>query len=46
MNGFEVFGRPLQLAFARSRSDATVVKEDGEEGLEAHKRRRLAEKGW
>lgn len=35
----------MQLDFAKTRSDATVVRDDGEEGLETHKRHRLAEKG-
>jgi hypothetical protein len=34
----------MQLDFARSRSDATVLKEEGEQGLEKWKRSRLAEK--
>lgn len=45
LQGFEIKGRPMQLAFAKSRSDATVEREDGPEGLEQHKRHRLAEKG-
>lgn len=34
----------MQLDFARTRSDATVLKEDGEPGLDKWKRTRLAEK--
>lgn len=45
LQGFEVFGKPMHLAFAKTRSDAAVIREDGEEGLETHKRHRLAEKG-
>lgn len=45
IQGFDVFGKPIRLEFAKSRSDATVMKEDGEEGLETHKRHRVAEKG-
>lgn len=45
LQGLDVLGRPLELAFAKTRSDATVVKEEGEEALEAHKKQRLAEKG-
>ncbi|KIW33543.1 uncharacterized protein PV07_00383 [Cladophialophora immunda] len=44
INGFELFDKPMQLDFARTRSDATVLKEDGEQGLEKWKRTRLAEK--
>ena len=45
LQGFEVFGKPMRLAFAKTRSDEIVKREDGEEGLEVHKRHRLAEKG-
>lgn len=45
VNGFELFEKPMQLDYARTRSDTTVLREDGEQGLEVHKRRRLAEKG-
>lgn len=45
LNDFDLFGKPMQLAFAKTRSDATVLREDGEDGLEQHKKRRLAEKG-
>lgn len=45
VQGFELFGKQMQLAFARTRSDATVKREGGEEEFEVHKRRRLAEKG-
>ena len=44
VNGFELFDKPMQLDFARTRSDATVLREDGEHGLEKWKRARLAEK--
>ncbi|KAF7587022.1 hypothetical protein BBP40_007843 [Aspergillus hancockii] len=44
INGFELFDKPMVLDFAKTRSDATVLKEGGEDELEAHKRRRLAEK--
>lgn len=44
INGFELFDKPMQLDFARTRSDATVRKEDGDQGLEKWKRTRLAEK--
>lgn len=45
INGFELFEKPMVLDYAKTRSDATVMKEGGSEELEAHKRRRLAEKG-
>lgn len=45
VNGFELFEKPMQLDFAKTRSDATVLQEEGERGLEAYKRRRGAEKG-
>ncbi|KPI38173.1 uncharacterized protein AB675_1139 [Cyphellophora attinorum] len=44
VNGFELFDKPMQLDFARTRSDATVLKEDGEDGLDKWKRARIAEK--
>lgn len=45
VNGFELFDKPMVLDYAKSRSDATVMREGGPEELEVHKRRRLAEKG-
>ena len=45
INDMSLRGKEMKLQFAKTRSDATVAREDGEEGLEAHKRRRLAEKG-
>ncbi|EEP80406.1 conserved hypothetical protein [Uncinocarpus reesii 1704] len=44
INGFELFEKPMVLDYAKTRSDATVLKEAGEQELETHKRRRLAEK--
>ncbi|KAK5165251.1 uncharacterized protein LTR77_009349 [Saxophila tyrrhenica] len=44
LQGFDLFGEPMTLAFAKTRSDATVLREDGETGLEEHKKKRLAEK--
>lgn len=44
-NGFDLFDKPMVLDYAKSRSDATVMREGGSEELEAHKRKRLAEKG-
>jgi RNA recognition motif-containing protein len=48
VQAFPLFNKPMVLAFARTRSDATVKREAGVESreFEAHKRRRLAEKGW
>lgn len=45
VQGFDLFDKPMQLDYARTRSDATVKAEGTEEELEVHKRRRLAEKG-
>lgn len=44
VNGFELFGKAMQLDFAHTRSDATVKAQEGESGLERWKRGRLAEK--
>lgn len=44
INGFELFGKEMDLSFARSRSDATVHQQEGDTGLERFKRSRLAEK--
>lgn len=45
LQGFDLFGRQMSLDFAKARSDATVKREDGDAGLEEHKKQRLAEKG-
>lgn len=45
INGFELFGQQLTLEFAKTRSDATVLREDGQKGLDTHKQQRLADKG-
>lgn len=45
VNGFELFEKPMVLDYAKTRSDATVLREGGPDELEVHKRRRLAEKG-
>ncbi|THC97957.1 hypothetical protein EYZ11_002594 [Aspergillus tanneri] len=44
INGFELFDKPMVLDYAKTRSDATVLREGGNDELEIHKRRRLAEK--
>ncbi|KAL8339225.1 hypothetical protein RB601_005895 [Gaeumannomyces tritici] len=43
VQGFELFDRPMHLAIARTRSDATVRAAGSGEEFEAHKRRRVAE---
>lgn len=45
VQGFELFEKPMQLAFAKTRSDASVKRSGGEDEFESHKRHRLAEKG-
>lgn len=44
-DGFDLFNQPIQVALARSKSDAIVKTLEDEEALELHKRRRTAEKG-
>ncbi|KAL7268067.1 hypothetical protein RUND412_009324 [Rhizina undulata] len=46
VQAFPLFDKPMVLAFAKTRSDATVKREVGEDSaeFEAHKRRRMAEK--
>lgn len=45
VDGFDLLGKTMVVDFAKSRSDATVLREGGPDELELHKRRRLAEKG-
>lgn len=45
VQGFNLFEKPMVLQYARTKSDATVQAESTEGDFEAHKRRRLAEKG-
>lgn len=45
VQGFELFDKPMLLDYAKTKSDATVQREGGAEEFEAHRRRRLAEKG-
>jgi U2 small nuclear ribonucleoprotein B'' len=45
LQGFELFGKQMHLDFAKTRSDATVKREDGDAALEQHKKLREAEKG-
>ncbi|KAI0874142.1 RNA recognition domain-containing protein [Hypoxylon argillaceum] len=44
IQGFELFDKPMQVALARTRSDATVSRTGNKEEFELHQRRRLAEK--
>ena len=44
VNGFELFEKPMQLDYAKTKSDATVARQEGEAGLEKWKRARRAEK--
>lgn len=44
LQGFDIFEKPMRLAIARTRSDATVKAVGNEEEYEQHKRRRVAEK--
>jgi RNA recognition motif-containing protein len=44
LQGFDIFDKQMHLDFAKTRSDLTVLREDGQEGLESHKKHRLAEK--
>ena len=45
VHGFELFDKPMQVALARTRSDATVLQTGNEDEFDSHKRRRMAEKG-
>ncbi|EME40757.1 hypothetical protein DOTSEDRAFT_27368 [Dothistroma septosporum NZE10] len=44
LQGFEIFERPMDIQYAKTRSDATVQQVEGEAGLEQHKKQRIAEK--
>ncbi|KAF7187496.1 U1 small nuclear ribonucleoprotein [Pseudocercospora fuligena] len=44
LQGFDLLGQPVTIAFAKTRSDATIKKDDGDEELEKWKQVRLAEK--
>ncbi|MCJ1277532.1 hypothetical protein MMC21_005345 [Puttea exsequens] len=44
VQGFELFEKPMQLDYAKTKSDATVKKEGTDEDFEVHRRRRMAEK--
>ena len=45
VQGFELFEKSMVLDFAKTRSDATVKATGNDDEFEAHRRRRLAEKG-
>ncbi|KAG7530297.1 hypothetical protein FFLO_05130 [Filobasidium floriforme] len=42
--GFPLYGRPLQISFSRTNTDAAVSKFNGDEALAAHKAERAARK--
>ncbi|EPE10769.1 rna recognition domain-containing protein [Ophiostoma piceae UAMH 11346] len=44
VQGFTLFDKPMVLALARSRSDATVQKTGSTEDIEAHRRQRIVER--
>ncbi|KAH8172640.1 RNA recognition motif domain-containing protein [Sarocladium implicatum] len=44
VHGFELFGKPMRCAMARTKSDKTIEQAGNAEELDAHKRHRLAEK--
>ncbi|KAI5861655.1 RNA recognition domain-containing protein [Durotheca rogersii] len=44
VQGFELFDKPMHVALARTRSDATVKRSGNRDEFELHQRRRLAEK--
>jgi RNA recognition motif-containing protein len=45
VQGFELFDKPMILDYAKTKSDATVLKDGNAEEFEGHRRKRLAEKG-
>ena len=45
IQGFDLFEKPMVLDYAKTKSDAAVKLQGSEEDFEAHKRKRLAEKG-
>ena len=45
VQGFSLFEKPMVLQFAKAKSDAFVKATGTDEELDAHKRRRMAEKG-
>ena len=45
VNGFELFDKQMHCEFAKTKSDATIMREGSEQDVEQHKRHRKAEKG-
>ena len=45
IQGFELFEKPMVLDYAKTKSDASILQDGTEDDFEAHKRKRLAEKG-
>ena len=45
VRGFEYHGKKMDVQFAKTASDATVLREEGDELFEQHKKRRLEIKG-
>ena len=46
VQGFELFGKPMRVALARTPSDKTIELQGDGDNLQAHRRHRLAEKGY
>lgn len=44
MRNRELFGKPMIVQFAKTKSDATISQSGNEEALDTHKRRRIASK--
>lgn len=45
LSGFELFGKQIEVDFAKTKSDVIVQRDEGEGALEEHKKHRVAEKG-
>ena len=45
LSGFELFGKQIEVDFAKTKSDVIVQRDEGEGALEEHKKHRIAEKG-
>jgi U2 small nuclear ribonucleoprotein B'' len=41
MKNQEIFGKPMIVQFARTKSDATILKEEGQEALQQHRKPRM-----
>lgn len=44
LQGFELFDKPMQLQYAKTKSDAMIKAEGNQKELEAHKKERMAKK--